>query len=588
MSYDVHNFKSGDKLYAYQLNEMDEAIKRNEDGTSQLSESIIEISDYLPVGKNRLNKEKITPNTYCPYNIGRISKLDGWFTSDYIQVEEKSYYATPYSQNGWHVTYYDNAKNYVSGSLGSAITVPNGCKYLRISMQMALLNSAQVEEGTDGTSYETYNRYLEYDSLPKKYHEDNDAMESRISEIDKGLEKKLTEDVGKNLFNPNEENKKSGYYVSYNNGQVSANANFETIILHVVGGNVLSFNKPHIHVCAFSEIPNLPVSERGQKLNGYIEGFADSVAKQGYIVPNNAVCLSVSYSKDLINTLQIEECETSTSYEKYKTGLKSERVIGLEQYVNAKDLYVGANEKYKTIQSAVDDAPDGATIHIMRGVYNEAVDIRSTKKKLHLIGEQRDLVILTHGMEDYYTPPLEMNEGMVENMSIICTGDHAETVAGAYCVHIDYNEGLNSALQFKNVYFKNTIRQCVGIGLREGFRLSFVNCEFEADNAEPFYCHEQQNDNCTNQYVELIDCSLKRNSDGYVMILQETTTLNNTKATIRMQRCIAKNIANSDKIIHATQYGSDKPGLIFDGYLGTKLWELDVMSVGNNADILNA
>lgn len=44
MSYTKHDFKSGEKLYAQQLNEMDEQIFKNTEETSKLSEEKV----YLP------------------------------------------------------------------------------------------------------------------------------------------------------------------------------------------------------------------------------------------------------------------------------------------------------------------------------------------------------------------------------------------------------------------------------------------------------------------------------------------------------------------------------------------------------------
>ena len=47
--------------------------------------------------------------------------------------------------------------------------------------------------------------------------------------------------------------------------------------------------------------------------------------------------------------------------------------------------------EYKTIQEAIEDAPEGATIHVKSGVYNEIIDI---KKSIILIGENKEATII--------------------------------------------------------------------------------------------------------------------------------------------------------------------------------------------------
>ena len=184
----------------------------------------------------------------------------------------------------------------------------------------------------------------------------------------------------------------------------------------------------------------------------------------------------------------------------------------------------GVGYDYETITEAVAAVPDGSTIMIMPGTYIEAVDIDSTNKFLKIIGFSRDACIWQYDVSDYRKPPLEIGKGIIENITFKCTGTGGEGLR-AYNVHIDTDTSENSSLQFINCRFINTIRECVGIGLRQNFRLSFINCEFETDTGSCVYCHEEQNDNISGQYIELIDCSMKRNSDGSVILLQETPRL---------------------------------------------------------------
>ena len=405
---------------------------------------------------------------------------------------------------------------------------------------------------------------------------------ARIDAIQLGLNTKLDAEHGKNLFNPNENNRLDGYYIKYYNGQIAINKDYSTVVIPVSSGDILSFNLGNLHVCALSRIPNLPTSE--SLAGSFISGFADGLPKQGYVVPTGAVCITVSYQKKYASTLQIERNTSSTAYERYTTGLNATNIIGLKS--NDDLIKVGVGYDYETITEAVASVPDESTIMLMPGTYTEAVDIDGTNKFLKIIGFSRDACIWQYDVSDYKNPPLEIGKGIIENITFKCTGTGGEGLR-AYNVHIDTNTSKNSSLQFKNCRFINPIRECVGIGLRQNFRLSFINCEFETDSKSCVYCHEEQNNNISGQYIELIDCSMKRNSDGSVILIQETPSLVNNHATIRMQRCIAKNTGTS-AVITATQYSQAPINLDGDGFLGTNLWTLDSVSSLNNNSLLNA
>lgn len=400
-----------------------------------------------------------------------------------------------------------------------------------------------------------------------------------FEKVYESVDKKLDGSIGKNIYNKDTENQLSGYYFEYNSGSMIVNAGFKAVVVKVAEGDVLSFNKGNMHVCALSEIPDLATKESG-RLSGYISGFADSTPKQGYTVPSGCVCLVVSHAIGYELTLQIEKNPVSTVYEPYMYGLSAEKVIGLDRN---RVLYVGA--EYATITDAVNDARDGDEIVLLPGTYTESVKARG--KNIKIRGVNRDECILTYSASDYANPPLEMAKGCVEDMTIIATGTELAEGATylAYCVHIDFSEQKNNALQFKNVRFTNVERQCVGIGLRGNYRLSFIGCEFVCDNQNCVYLHEEQLSNTSGQYVEFIDCSMERKSVGNVILMQESPAYENNHATVRFQRNILKNAGGN--AIAMQQYGT-QPGLIYAGYLGSKNWTLDGMSAMNNAEELNA
>lgn len=213
--------------------------------------------------------------------------------------------------------------------------------------------------------------------------------------------------------------------------------------------------------------------------------------------------------------------------------------------------------------------------------------MHTSNKLLHIVGFNRDLCIISMPVTDYYNPPLEIGKGLIENLTLQCTG--YDTVSGqltAYCVHIDYDTETNSALQFKNCKFVNTIRECVGIGTRENCNINFTNCEFKSER-RAIYCHEQTASNKTNQNVEFIDCSILGGDNYSVIRLQENTEQSGNTATIKFQRCIAKNSDNYSTIIDLVGYPGATAITGGNRYLDGHVWYLDIMSDLNNKSILN-
>lgn len=539
------------------------------------------------------------------FNIGTYNKLNGAYvgcsTGQVVSVEGTSAYVIPvkagmtlsfnkgslnvcalsavpilpnYSNNNYLPNYIDG----VVSSTSSPWSVPDGAACIIVSVADAVANELQIEEGSASTEYEPYKVGLSLD---------------RVFGLSDSLSKKLNVDHSKNLFNKGTLEKKTGVYVGYTTGQVVAATGSTAYVVRIPEGvTQISVNKNSPQVCAFAEVPDLA----NVRLNKYIPGFlggSTGVANQGYTLPTGTKCLVCSFSDTLINTLQVEEGASSTSYVPYAEGLQASKIIG------ADTLHVGAGQQYTTIQSAVDNAPDNATIVVHPGVYNEAVDIASTNKFLKIVGLSKKDCVLTYSSGDYYKPPLEMSKGYVENLTIKATGTSMDpgAIQNAYCVHIDYDNEANSSLQFVNCYFENDIRDCVGIGLRENYTLSFVGCTFVNHNAvtAPIYCHEQQASNKVGQRLELVNCSMYNDymsGHAYSVTLQESPAYTGNEMSVLMQRCIMKTkngYSPEGKALAIVKYGSGTggEGSGGPGYLGSQGWYLDPLSEQNNESICN-
>lgn len=383
---------------------------------------------------------------------------------------------------------------------------------------------------------------------------------------------------GKNLFNKDTTNYISGVYID-SDGKAKTLSSWKAFVVPINNENSnVSFSTSSLRAVFCSVIPDITSISVGDTVAGYISGVADT---QTTSIPASAKAVIISCSNSVVPYIQVEYGTQQTTYEAYyETTILNKNIMPIVRMV-------GTNEDYQTIQSAIDAANDGDIIFIRNGTYDEAVDAQSGNKFLTIVGESRDGVVVTHDFGDYLQPPLEIAKGFVKNISFIATGDTATNMGGSYAVHIDYSTEANSSLQFVNCRFNCRRKPAVGIGLRENFKLSFVDCVFESRYGNAFYCHEQQASNKTGQYIELINCSIYTYGAGYAMTIQETPEYTGNECTIRMQRTIVKNHNTPTGIIHATQYGTE-PGLTGTGYLGTSCWTLDEMSALNSDSILNA
>ena len=136
------------------------------------------------------------------------------------------------------------------------------------------------------------------------------------------------------------------------------------------------------------------------------------------------------------------------------------------------------NGDYNNISDAVSNANDGDKIYIKNGNYTNEI-INCVGKKLSLIGESREGVIISNETNNYATPPLNIGKGYVENVTIL-SGSSTPTINdGAYGIHIDNDDETNETLIITNCYIESTCNSAVGIGLRPNCEVKFKNCHIK-------------------------------------------------------------------------------------------------------------
>lgn len=141
--------------------------------------------------------------------------------------------------------------------------------------------------------------------------------------------------------------------------------------------------------------------------------------------------------------------------------------------------------KYTDVNSAYKDNPN-SPISIEVGEYLTEIEGMTSDK--YLFGKDRDMVILYNNYADYDRPPLEIAGGVVKYLSFKVDGTGVESSHKSYCVHTDNDACEDKTLIFEDCYFEATENNhCVGVGVRNGEKLVFRNCEFK-QNTSGNYC----------------------------------------------------------------------------------------------------
>ena len=135
----------------------------------------------------------------------------------------------------------------------------------------------------------------------------------------------------------------------------------------------------------------------------------------------------------------------------------------LDNQKNIKIVDKTGNWDYINIQEAIDNEPEGTTIFIKNGIYNEILYI---DKKINLIGENKDnTIILSESMQNRYSICLNSPNVKLENLSIKNSGP------GLYCSGIKITAPNT---QINDCFIYDTP---VGIAIFTSYN-TINNCEF--------------------------------------------------------------------------------------------------------------
>ena len=113
-------------------------------------------------GKNLFDKDNITTGKRLYYWQGTAELIDdaNYCVSDYIKIKPNTIYTINLTMSAYtRMIFFDNNKNPLSANETNAtFTTPNNTAYVRLSVPLNQLNTTQLEENSQITSYEPYGK----------------------------------------------------------------------------------------------------------------------------------------------------------------------------------------------------------------------------------------------------------------------------------------------------------------------------------------------------------------------------------------------------------------------------------------------
>ena len=250
---------------------------------------------------NRFDKTTITADTSLSIINGETTPIEGFFSSDYIEIEDLSSVSGSYTHI---ICFYDANKTFISGqsfdtiSVDSSVNKPAEAVYARFSTYSQYIDTAQLGDNVSRTEYMTFGLYDLPNFNTKPFDDD-------IAE----LEKEITYFPVKSIMNRfNKNDIVEGHYVSPVNGQLYENASFFASD-YIEIADLPKVKISYTHIQAFYDANKHFISGDGD----------DSISSDRVLTtPENAVYIRFSSYNEYLNSAQVGDTTISrTNYVSY-------------------------------------------------------------------------------------------------------------------------------------------------------------------------------------------------------------------------------------------------------------------------------
>ena len=264
-------------------------------------------------GKNLFDKSTIIENKYIDAS-GNFINDNTNFIGDFISIDNtKSYYINASSGQAKRIAYYDNSKSFISRQLISAVdgllTIPNNAKYVRLSCYNVNLDSLQLEQNNQATTYEPY--------------------KGNTYEVN----------LGKNLFDKDNANIVEGY-INASSGSITAYSGRGVVWIQCQPNTTYTISKISSTRFAVSTYPVKPeIGVSSSSNNAIRNDTATNITITSGANDNYLGVWLYNAEEDtltrqqIIDTLQIEKSPKATSYSPYFTPIELCKIGTYQDYI---------------------------------------------------------------------------------------------------------------------------------------------------------------------------------------------------------------------------------------------------------------
>ena len=264
-------------------------------------------------------------------------------------------------------------------------------------------------------------------------------------------------------------------------------------------------------------------------------------------------------------------------------GMKQSLLV--QENMNGYNIFFAAQteEVKQSVVAAVNSIEDKGVIIVLPGTYKGSVG--AWGKDVTIYGVDRERCILENNSGKYHSPPLEISCGEIVNVTIRAKGTPDTTTPGAYAVHVEDHALADKRLYFENCTIYSDYNSGVGIGLRGGCDVKFVNCSLTGKD-DGLFCHDSAYKQYTGvQNISFIDCEIT-GLTGNNALHFDSQGVEGATVNVLFVNNVLSNTKNptSNKLLYTRNNGGKGNDT---NWMGLKNYYIDPQSTGNNVESLN-
>ena len=247
-------------------------------------------------------------------------------------------------------------------------------------------------------------------------------------------------------------------------------------------------------------------------------------------------------------------------------------IVFIEKQENTKIVDKNGKGHYTSIQEAINNEPEGTTIYVKNGLYNEILNIN---KKIKIIGENKENTIIhSESEQNKYSINLNAPEIIIEKLSIKNSG------SGLYTSGIKIT-ALQTQIQDCIIY-----ETPVGIAIFTSNNV-INNCEFYRCSDEGIVLLGTPYSECKNNTI--INCKFFENCDGLELQYSTDNIITNCEFYNNTHTGIDAIISSNDRniISNCNIYNNNVHGLYLSSSSYNKIIDCSILNNDNGNIVMN-